>query len=67
MFFEKDYTPGEKPSQPAAWIEPMRKAFYKIMGWDNQGWPKEETLKDLGLWEDIEQSRKRKGSSKERN
>jgi len=54
MFFEKDYTPGEEPIQPAMWMEPMKQAFYKIMGWDEQGWPKEEKLKELGLWEDIE-------------
>ncbi|TET92630.1 MAG: aldehyde ferredoxin oxidoreductase [Desulfobacteraceae bacterium] len=65
MFFEKEYTPGEEPSQPAMWIEPMKQAFYKIMGWDEQGWPKEEKLKELGLWEDIEGSRKRKRTSKE--
>lgn len=60
MFFEKEYTPGEEPSQPAMWMEPMKQAFYKIMGWDEQGWPKEEKLKDLGLWGDIEWSKKGK-------
>ena len=57
MFFEKDYTPGEEPSQPQAWIEPMKQAFYEAMGWDEDGWPKEEKLKDLGLWEEIERSK----------
>lgn len=65
MFFEKEYTPGEKPSQPAMWMEPMKQAFYKIMGWDEQGWPKEEKLKDLGLWEDIERLKTPKRTSKE--
>ena len=63
MFFEKEYTPGEEPSQPAMWIEPMKQAFYKIMGWDEQGWPKEERLKDLGLWEDIERLKNRRRAS----
>jgi aldehyde:ferredoxin oxidoreductase len=57
MFFEKEYTPGEEPSQPQAWIEPMKQAFYEAMGWDEEGWPKVKKLKDLGLWEEIEQSR----------
>jgi aldehyde:ferredoxin oxidoreductase len=38
----------------------MKQAFYKIMGWDEQGWPKEERLKDLGLWEDIERLKNRR-------
>jgi aldehyde:ferredoxin oxidoreductase len=45
------------------WIEPMKQAFYKIMGWDEQGWPKEERLKDLGLWEDIERLKNRRRAS----
>jgi aldehyde:ferredoxin oxidoreductase len=57
MFFERDYTPGEDPSQPQAWIEPMKHAFYEAMGWDEEGWPKKEKLRDLGLWEEIEQSK----------
>ncbi|MFO7736909.1 MAG: aldehyde ferredoxin oxidoreductase family protein [Desulfatiglandaceae bacterium] len=61
MFFEKDYTPGEEPSQPQVWIEPMKQAFYKAMGWDEEGWPREERLKDLGLWEEIEQSKMSNG------
>jgi aldehyde:ferredoxin oxidoreductase len=60
MFFQKEYTPGEEPSQPVMWMEPMKQAFYKIMGWDEQGWPKEERLKDLGLWEDIERLKNRR-------
>jgi aldehyde:ferredoxin oxidoreductase len=57
MFFERDYTPGEEPSQPQAWIEPMKQSFYEAMGWDEDGWPKEDKLKDLGLWEEIERSK----------
>jgi len=58
MFFHREYTPGHKPSQPQLWIEPMKQAFYEAMGWDEHGWPKEEKLKDLGLWEEIESLRK---------
>jgi aldehyde:ferredoxin oxidoreductase len=65
MYFEQEYTPGEKPSQPFMWIEPMKQAFYKIMGWDDQGWPKEERLKDLGLWKEIERSKKSKRAIQE--
>ncbi len=30
-------------------FEHARKHYYDIMGWDEKGWPKEETLKRLGI------------------
>ena len=51
MFFHRDYTPGEEPSPSTAWMEPMKAAFYRSMGWDERGWPKEKKLKELGLWD----------------
>jgi aldehyde:ferredoxin oxidoreductase len=49
MFFEKDYNAGEAPSKPHAWMEPMIKEFYDVMGWDEQGHPTPEKLVDLGI------------------
>ena len=49
MFFDKDYNAGETPSKPHAWMEPMIKEFYKIMGWDDNGNPTAEKLAELGL------------------
>jgi aldehyde:ferredoxin oxidoreductase len=58
MFFEKDYNAGKEPSKPSEWMEPMKKEFYHVMGWDEQGRPTEEKLSDLGLWpsQDISES-----------
>ncbi len=49
MFFLKDYNSGETPSQPARWMDPMRKEFYEIMGWDENGIPTMEKLTVLGI------------------
>ncbi|MBC8247628.1 MAG: aldehyde ferredoxin oxidoreductase family protein [Deltaproteobacteria bacterium] len=49
MFFQKDYNSGEVPSQPAQWMEPMKKEFYAIMGWDENGIPKHEKLMELDI------------------
>jgi aldehyde:ferredoxin oxidoreductase len=49
MFFNKDYNSGKEPSQPIKWMEPMKKEFYRIMGWDENGCPKEEKLMELGI------------------
>jgi aldehyde:ferredoxin oxidoreductase len=49
MFFEKDYNAGEAPSKPNAWMEPMIREFYDVMGWDEQGWPTPEKLTHLGI------------------
>jgi len=49
MFFQKDYNSGEVPSQPAQWMEPMKKEFYDIMGWDEDGIPKHEKLMELDI------------------
>lgn len=49
MFFEKDYNAGEQPSKPYEWMEPMKKEFYEVMGWDEQGQPTEAKLAELGI------------------
>jgi aldehyde:ferredoxin oxidoreductase len=49
MFFLKDYNSGETPSQPSRWMEPMKKEFYEIMGWDEKGVPTREKLAALGI------------------
>lgn len=49
MFFEKDYNAGRQPSKPQAWMEPMKQEFYRLMGWDAQGQPTEQTLARLDL------------------
>lgn len=49
MFFEKDYNAGQKPSKPSEWMEPMRKEFYRVMGWDEQGRPTAAKLAELGI------------------
>jgi aldehyde:ferredoxin oxidoreductase len=50
MFFEKDYNAGKQPSKPHAWMEPMIKEFYGVMGWDEQGHPTPEKLTELGIF-----------------
>jgi aldehyde:ferredoxin oxidoreductase len=50
MFFDKDYNAGEQPSKPHAWMEPMIRKFYDVMGWDEQGHPTPEKLAELGLF-----------------
>ena len=50
MFFEKDYNAGEEPSKPQAWMEPMIKEFYDVMGWDQQGQPTSAKLAELGIF-----------------
>jgi aldehyde:ferredoxin oxidoreductase len=50
MFFEKDYNAGESPSKPHAWMEPMIKEFYDVMGWDRQGQPTPEKLAELSIF-----------------
>ena len=49
MFFEKDYNAGQEPSKPAEWMEPMKKEFYSVMGWDAQGRPTAAKLAELGI------------------
>jgi aldehyde:ferredoxin oxidoreductase len=49
MFFKKDYNAGEALSKPHAWMEPMIKEFYDVMGWNEQGHPTAEKLADLGI------------------
>ena len=49
MFFEKEYNAGKQPSKPQEWMEPMKKEFYSIMGWDEQGRPTAGKLAELGI------------------
>ena len=49
MFFHKAYNSGEAPSQPAEWMEPMKKEFYEAMGWDENGIPTRAQLTKLGI------------------
>lgn len=49
MFFDKEYNAGQNPSKPSEWMEPMKKEFYSVMGWDEQGRPTAAKLAKLGL------------------
>jgi aldehyde:ferredoxin oxidoreductase len=49
MFFDKEYNAGQKPSKPSEWMEPMKKEFYSVMGWNEQGRPTPEKLSELGI------------------
>jgi aldehyde:ferredoxin oxidoreductase len=49
MFFDKEYNFGREPSQPIAWMEPMKQEFYEVMGWDQFGIPTEQKLRELDL------------------
>ena len=49
MFFDKEYNAGQEPSKPAEWMEPMKKKFYSVMGWDEQGRPTAAKLAELGI------------------
>jgi aldehyde:ferredoxin oxidoreductase len=37
------------PSKPPAWMEPMIKEFYDVMGWDDTGHPTAEKLAELAI------------------
>jgi aldehyde:ferredoxin oxidoreductase len=49
MFFDKEYNSGQQPSKPSGWMEPMKKKFYSVMGWDEQGRPTAAKLAELGI------------------
>jgi aldehyde:ferredoxin oxidoreductase len=49
MFFEKAYNAGREPSKPSEWMEPMKKEFYGVMGWDEHGRPTPQKLSELGI------------------
>jgi aldehyde:ferredoxin oxidoreductase len=49
MFFDKEYNAGQEPSKPSEWMEPMKKKFYSVMGWDEQGRPTPVKLAELGI------------------
>jgi len=49
MFFDKEYNAGQEPSKPSEWMDPMKKEFYRIMGWDEQGRPTAAKLAELGI------------------
>jgi aldehyde:ferredoxin oxidoreductase len=49
MFFDKAYNSGQEPSKPSEWMEPMKKEFYRIMGWDDGGRPTPTKLTELGI------------------
>jgi aldehyde:ferredoxin oxidoreductase len=49
MFFDKEYNSGQAPSKPSEWMEPMKKKFYSIMGWDEQGRPTPAKLAEMGI------------------
>ncbi len=49
MFFDKEYNAGQEPSKPSEWMEPMKKEFYSVMGWDEEGRPTAEKLSELGI------------------
>ena len=49
MFFDKEYNAGQQPSKPSEWMEPMKKKFYSVMGWDEKGQPTKAKLTELGI------------------
>jgi len=49
MFFDKEYNAGQEPSKPSEWMEPMKKNFYSVMEWDEQGRPTPAKLAELGI------------------
>ncbi|UCD78706.1 MAG: aldehyde ferredoxin oxidoreductase family protein [Desulfobacterales bacterium] len=49
MFFDKEYNAGQEPSKPSEWMEPMKKKFYSVMGWDEEGRPTPAKLAELGI------------------
>ena len=49
MFFEKEYNAGKEPSKPSEWMDPMKREFYRAMGWDERGRPTAEKLSELGI------------------
>lgn len=49
MFFDKEYNAGQEPSKSSEWMEPMKKKFYSVMGWDEQGRPTAAKLAELGI------------------
>jgi aldehyde:ferredoxin oxidoreductase len=49
MFFDKEYNAGQEPSKSSEWMEPMKKKFYGVMGWDEQGRPTAAKLAELGI------------------
>jgi aldehyde:ferredoxin oxidoreductase len=49
MFFDKEYNAGQEPSKPSEWMEPMKKKFYSVMGWNEQGRPTPAKLAELGI------------------
>jgi len=49
MFFDREYNGGQEPSKPAEWMEPMKKKFYRVMGWDAEGRPTAAKLAELGI------------------
>jgi aldehyde:ferredoxin oxidoreductase len=49
MFFEKEYNAGQEPSKPSEWMEPMKKEFYSVMGWNEKGRPTDAKLAELGI------------------
>ena len=48
IFFEKTNENGES-CQTTDWLKPMVQDFYRVMGWDHNGIPKQETLRDFGI------------------
>ena len=54
MFFSREYISGNNPAQPPDWMEPMLLEFYRVMGWDEGGCPRPETLTRLGIRPDDE-------------
>jgi aldehyde:ferredoxin oxidoreductase len=49
MFFDKEYNSGQEPSKPSEWMDPMKKKFYGVMGWSEEGRPTAAKLTELGI------------------
>ena len=49
MFFNKEYNAGREPSKPSEWMDPMKREFYRVMGWDENGRPSPDKLAELGI------------------
>lgn len=57
LFFKTKRGAKRKPPHTRNWLEPMKLEFYQAMGWDKQGRPSQAKLKELDLWQYVEQQK----------
>jgi len=49
MFFEQNTPRNPHSPESRDWLQPMVQDFYRVMGWDHNGIPKQKTLADFGI------------------